>query len=636
MKHFFLTVLLAGAAQLASAQTFNWAANGGGPSDDQTETVAIDDQGNTYVAGYFEGSATFSGISLTGAGDRDIFIAKYSPTGILGWIKHVGGIGSDNANSIAVDTLGFIYVVGEYEGTVSFDSITAPASPSDEEMFLAKLDPAGNFLWVKHSVSSNDAEGYGVAVAPSGDIFVAGHFSGSASFDSVTLVSSGSADIFVAKYNQLGNAVWATKAGGAGLDEASGLALGAQQQVFVTGVFSGTATFGSTTVTGGLSSAFIAKFSSAGVPEWAQAASASLIESESIAADWTGTTFITGTFMGSATFGSTTLSGFGDEDFFLASYDSTGTLLWAKQGGGIDGDGGGGVTIGLDRRVYVTGGFEDNVTFDTISLSSNADEEVFIACFERDGKIVWLERAPANNSVDAEAIAINRYGQLAITGKMEGAITFDTITVNSSSPGLDDIYVAGYSTQMLATRLLTTTTFNAGSTTAIPFYAAGNYNPGNTFRVQLSNSSGSFANPVIIGSQAGTTSGTINVTLPASLPAGNGYRIRVVSTNPVLTGADNSVNLTVSAATASSESIISDGLIVFPNPSTGVLYLSGEQLEQNSVITITDLTGRIVTSQSSTSGAAVLDLHHLSNGVYGLQVQLADGKTAIRKVVLQH
>lgn len=116
-------MLLAGASQIATAQTFNWAASGGGPSDDQTETVAIDEQGNTYVAGYFEGSATFSGITLAGAGDRDIFIAKYSPAGTLTWLKHVGGFGSDNANAIAVDSLGFVYITGEYEGNVTFDSI---------------------------------------------------------------------------------------------------------------------------------------------------------------------------------------------------------------------------------------------------------------------------------------------------------------------------------------------------------------------------------------------------------------------------------------------------------------------------------------------------------------------------------
>jgi hypothetical protein len=73
------------------------------------------------------------------------------------------------------------------------------------------------------------------------------------------------------------------------------------------------------------------------------------------------------------------------------------------------------------------------------------------------------------------------------------------------------------------------------------------FNTGNTFTVQLSNSSGSFASPTTIGTALNTTAGgPISVTIPFPTTGGTGYRIRVVGSDPVVTGPDNGVNLTVS------------------------------------------------------------------------------------------
>lgn len=93
-----------------------------------------------------------------------------------------------------------------------------------------------------------------------------------------------------------------------------------------------------------------------------------------------------------------------------------------------------------------------------------------------------------------------------------------------------------------------------GSTSTLGYTATGVFNPsaflvqGNSFRVQLSNAAGSFATPMVIGSVNGTTSGNINVTLPANTPPGTGYRVRLVSTSPAFTGPDNGYDLVVGTA----------------------------------------------------------------------------------------
>ncbi len=86
---------------------------------------------------------------------------------------------------------------------------------------------------------------------------------------------------------------------------------------------------------------------------------------------------------------------------------------------------------------------------------------------------------------------------------------------------------------------------NAGASISVPFTLTGTYNGGNTITAQLSNSAGSFASPVSLGSLATTASGTVSGTIPANTASGSAYRVRVVSSNPALTAADNGSNITI-------------------------------------------------------------------------------------------
>ena len=98
----------------------------------------------------------------------------------------------------------------------------------------------------------------------------------------------------------------------------------------------------------------------------------------------------------------------------------------------------------------------------------------------------------------------------------------------------------------LNTSALTTTTYCSGSTVSIGFSGDGPANTGNVFTAQLSNSSGSFANPINIGTLTSTSNtGSISCTIPSNTAAGNAYRIRVIASNPVITGTDNGANITI-------------------------------------------------------------------------------------------
>jgi hypothetical protein len=101
----------------------------------------------------------------------------------------------------------------------------------------------------------------------------------------------------------------------------------------------------------------------------------------------------------------------------------------------------------------------------------------------------------------------------------------------------------------LSTGTINGTPFCAGASLNVSAnIVGGGLNTGNTFTAQLSDASGSFANPVVIGSIAGTSSSTIAAQIPANTPAGTAYRVRVVSSNPVSIGTDNGTNITINSS----------------------------------------------------------------------------------------
>jgi hypothetical protein len=84
-----------------------------------------------------------------------------------------------------------------------------------------------------------------------------------------------------------------------------------------------------------------------------------------------------------------------------------------------------------------------------------------------------------------------------------------------------------------------------GNTLSVPYTINGVFNAGNIFTVQLSNSSGSFSAPTNIGTRISTLAGSINALIPVNTTTGTGYRVRVVSSNPIFTGTDNGLNINI-------------------------------------------------------------------------------------------
>ncbi|MGH7990850.1 MAG: SBBP repeat-containing protein, partial [Limisphaerales bacterium] len=190
------------------------------PDGEPNTGLALDTNDTCYVAGYFDGTNDFGGVTLTNQsiGGSDIYVAKYNSTGALQWVQRAGGSSNNYGHGIGVDTNGNIYVTGGYSGLAKFGGITLPA-PSGEEFFLAKYNNAGVVQWVQSSTGgSDDVDGIGLTVDGAGNSYalvVVDDFEGaggSVTFGSTTVIipaNSGTTMTLLVKYDNTGAAKWA-------------------------------------------------------------------------------------------------------------------------------------------------------------------------------------------------------------------------------------------------------------------------------------------------------------------------------------------------------------------------------------------------------------------------------------------
>ena len=219
-----------------------WYRQFGGSEHDYGTSISVDNVGNVYVTGQFQGTADFGSFNLISTGGMDIFIAKIDSDGNWLWVKHTGSNSDDYGRSISVDNVGNVYVTGSFAGTASFGTTTLSSSGSND-IFIAKMDSEGNWLWAEGAGGSSTDVGYSISVDNDGDVYVTGYFEGTADFGNISLSTEGAQDIFVAKIDSSGNWVWAERAGGQTNDYSQSISV-TNNGVYITGNFSTLADFG--------------------------------------------------------------------------------------------------------------------------------------------------------------------------------------------------------------------------------------------------------------------------------------------------------------------------------------------------------------------------------------------------------
>ena len=442
--------LLCGAAVLgAQTPQWQWAVKAGGIDGDEGQSIAIDGNGNQYIIGCFDEIATFGNHTLTTGGGKDIFVAKLDSSGNWLWAIQAGGTDRDYGIDITLDGQGNAWVTGHFEGTASFGSHTLTAN-GEYDVFAAKLDFSGNWFWAVQVGGPDFDYGTGIALDGAGNAYLSGYFYGTAIFGSQSLVASGGesdADIFVAKLDPDGNWLWAVTAGGTEDDAGFRIAVDGSGYACLVGMFKNTATFGSQTLTAsGDFDVFVAKLDPSG--NWLWAARAGGIHPDSgygIALEDSGVVYVTGLFMGTATFGSHTLTASADDtntDIFVARLDPSGNWLWATRAGGTDHDAGFNIVTDDSGNAWVTGVFARTATFGSHSLTAGGYYDVFVAKLNPSGNWLWAARAGGTELDDSYGygIALDGSDNACVTGYFDGTANFGSHSLITN--GYRDIFVA--------------------------------------------------------------------------------------------------------------------------------------------------------------------------------------------------
>ncbi|MCE3280394.1 MAG: hypothetical protein K0S44_2585 [Bacteroidetes bacterium] len=472
-----------------------WAKNLGGYGSlayaSQGLSIDSDDKGNTYTTGCFQGTVNFSQgsnpVTLTSNGNFDIFFLKYDISGNLIFAKQIGSTGDDRGSSITTDNNKNIYLTGSFTGTVDFDpgiSVFNMTASGNNDVFFAKFDSLGNFMLAGKVGGTGFDLGRSIIVDNIGNIYISGYFSGNSDFDPGTstynLNSSGGTDAFFAKYNSIGNLVYANKLGAASSDESTALAIDNQQNIYVTGFFSGTVDFDPSGGIMNISAAgnqviFLAKYDSLGNYLYAKSmgGAAGYDYGLTIGIDNYNNTYLSGFFNGTVDFdGNSTnynLISSGNYDIFLAKYDSIGNFVFAKKMGSTGIDYGNSLSIDNANNIFLTGYFQDTVDFNPASatndLISKGGYDIFIAKYDLNGNYINAKNIGGpNNDL---AFGITTYNESEyITGTFSGNADFDPSLdlANAQCLNTSDIFIAKYSESCTNVTVNT----NGNNLTAIP------------------------------------------------------------------------------------------------------------------------------------------------------------------------
>jgi hypothetical protein len=120
----FIVLLSTTSFNALNAQCNWWVKSFGGVFSDNVTDMKTDKNGNMYICGYFSGTVNLDNVTLTSAGDKDVFVAKLNSSGTVVWAKQGGGVYADQATALDIDANGNVYVGGQYSTSATFNGNT--------------------------------------------------------------------------------------------------------------------------------------------------------------------------------------------------------------------------------------------------------------------------------------------------------------------------------------------------------------------------------------------------------------------------------------------------------------------------------------------------------------------------------
>lgn len=666
---FMFTILLFGPTLCFPQLNFQWARQLNATGKEVSSSIASDSVGNVYITGYFSGTMDADPgpgtYNLTAAGFADAFITKLDSSGRLLWTKQIGGKDTlvdnvqnehngDFALDLAVDPSGNVYLTGKFADTADVNpgaDTSNLISAGSGDIFLLKLDSAGNFVWAKKMGGPLDDGGASIAVDGSGHIYTTGHFTEYADFDPGAgiyyLQSRGGPDVFVCKLDTAGNFIWAIRTGGRSYDRSYSIAVDSAGNSFITGAFNGTTDFGlvaygSMAGVSPTSDAFVFKLNSAGSLVWARGFGGAADEfGSSLAVDQAGNAFVTGRFQGTVDFdpfGShvylTTMS---NSAMFVLKLDNTGSLAWAKSTGGFSYENGRSITLDPSANIYLTGSFVNTQDFDpgpgTYLLTAHetpdggsGHDDIFVSKLDSAGNFRWAKNMGGTSSDFGTALIVDGFGHIYATGEFADAADLNpgpATFILTAGTGNTAVFISKFSDASSGPLPLTLLQFSVTQQSTANYLVWQTANELNTqaFIIERGTNGINFTNIGSVPATGNSAGPELYSFTDAHPPAGTSfYRLKMT---------DIDGTFTFSRTVAVKRSETAKALQLFPNPTTGQLYIRSFTGNGTATMRIIDAAGRIVRQQNEEvkdNTAFAIDVRALPNGTYLLALR-CNGKT---------
>ncbi len=540
-------------------------------------------------------------------------------TQTLNWAKSFGDTLLDKSNIMITDAAGNIYVAGYFRGTVDFDPGAATSSLTSygsSDIYLHKLTPAGDLIWVRQMGGPGQDEAYFIAQDTSGNLYLSGYFQDTADFDpgpnTFNLEAAGAIDGFVTKLTPAGDFVWARAFRATGLDQVHFAVPNMLGEVYVSGSFYDTIDLDPgpgvvEKISAGGTDIYLVKLDASGNFDWGHSYGGTSAENTGeLILDDSGNVYMAGSFFNTIDFdpgpGTSSATSAGISDAYLAKYTEAGALVWAKTFGGADVEGVVGMSFDSHGNLVLVGQFQGTTDLDpgpgTAAHTAAGQFDGYTLKLDHDGNYLWSKAIGGPEGDVPYIVVVDDSNNLYMTGSFGATVDFDPGpgTFNLTSAGSADAYVTKLDS-------------SGNLVWAIRFGDSG-IDIGSS--LSLDNTGAIVCTGWFLGTiDADPGSGVHNLT-SASAAHQDYYVIKFGGTTGV-------------------EDIHSEPLAskVYPNPSTGTVRIQAEQKISN--IRIVDLSGRLIFTASPETRLATID--HLQPGIYFVTIESA-GRKETRKLII--
>lgn len=405
----------------------------GSPMDDNARGVAVDSAGDAIIAGAFTGDMDIGGEVFTSA-MTDIFVAKVDTTGSFVWKKQFGTAMNDRPVGVAVTPQGNILVAGSF---AAIGGSWGGDPYNGNGPLFAKLAPDGTNLWTK-AWGLNGMGSWGtISADPDGSAWVTGSFNGTLDLGGGDVSSAGTLDVFIAHLDTNGGLLdLDVKAGDVTV---RGQAPDGQGGLFLAGTFKGTLDLGAgplTTADPLVGESFLCHLGPGGVATWSRKMPGTV---QRLAADGAGNVFATGFFSATVDFGTGMLVSTGADDIFVFKVDLGGTPQWTKKLGSTGNDAGRALAADAAGNVYLTGFFSGAPDFGMGALVVGMGRNALVAKLGPDGEILGAKGFGGDGNEEGLHIAIDSLGAAFAYGEFDMPADFGS--GQKTSVGMKDVFL---------------------------------------------------------------------------------------------------------------------------------------------------------------------------------------------------